>query len=132
MGKQNKASALKGIPSSTNIETIDVSSPVPLTLTGVQNLSTESPASPSLTGVPSTPDTAMNPNRTTEPTGQDINTEKLPDLVLDNTADSVNVATNIPSTSQAKETFNVEPLTTDDKAEMDVVECPVEFIRCMG
>ena len=68
------------------------------------------------------PDTAMGPNCTTEPTGQDINTENLPDLVLDDTADSVKVATNIPSTSQAKETFNVEPLSTDDEAEMDVVD----------
>ena len=64
----------------------------------------------------------MNRNRTTEPTGQDINTENLPDLVLDDTTDSVNVATDIPSTSQAKETFNVEPLSTDDEAEMDVVD----------
>ena len=122
VGKQNKASALKGIPSNANIETVDVSSPVPSTLTGVQKLSAKSLASPSLTGIPSTPDTAMSPNRTNKPTGQDINTQNLPDLVLDDTAVSVNVATDIPSTSQAKETFNVEPLSTDDEAEMDVVD----------
>ena len=68
------------------------------------------------------PDTAMSPNHTTGLTGQDINIENLPDLLLDDTADSVNVATDIPSTSQAKETFNVEPLSTDDEAEMDVVD----------
>ena len=68
------------------------------------------------------PDTAMSPNRTTKLTGQDINTENLPDLVLDDTAVSVNVAADIPFTSQPKETFNVEPLSTDDKVEMDVVD----------
>ena len=35
VGKRNEASALKGVPSNTNNETVDVSSPVPLTLTGV-------------------------------------------------------------------------------------------------
>ena len=68
------------------------------------------------------PDTATSPNRTTKLTEQDINMENLPDLVLDDTAVSVNVATDIPSTSQAKEIFNVEPLSTDDEAEMDVVD----------
>ena len=118
VGKQNKASALKGVPSNAKNETVDVSSPIPSTLTGVQNQSAESLASPSLTGVLSTPDIATSPNRTTKPTGPDINTENLLDLVLDDTTDSVNVATDIPSTSQAKETFNVEPLSTDDEAEM--------------
>ena len=122
VGKRNKASALKGVPSNANIETADVSLPVPSTLTGVQKLSAESLVSPSLTGVLSMPDTAMSPNHKTKPTGQDINTENLPDLVLDDTAVSVNIATDIPSTSQAKETFNVEPLSTDDEAEMDVVD----------
>ena len=122
VGKRNKASALKGIPSNANIETVDVSSPVPSTLTSIQKLSTESLASPSLTGILSTPDTAMSPNRTTKLTGQDINMENLPDLVLDNTTVSVNVAADIPSTSQPKETFNVEPLSTDDEVEMDVVD----------
>ena len=68
------------------------------------------------------PDTAMSPNCTTKPTGQDIDTENLRDLVLDDTAVSVHIATDIPSTSQAKETFNIEPLSTDDEAEMDVVD----------
>ena len=122
MGKRNKASALKGVPSNANIETVDVSLPVPSTLTGIQKLSTKTLASPSLIGVPSTPDTAMSPNRTTKPTGQDINPENLPDLVLDDTAVSVNVAADIPSTSQPKETFNVEPFSTDDEVEMDVVD----------
>ena len=122
VGKRNKASALKGVPSNDNIETVDVSSPVPSTLTGVQKLSAESLTSPSRTGIPSTPDTATSLNRTTKLTGQDINTENLPDLVLEDTAVSVNVATDIPSTSQVKETFNVEPLSTDDEAEMDVVD----------
>ena len=96
--------------------------PAPSTLTSVQKLSVKSLASPSLTGIPSTPDTATSPNRTTKLTGQDINTENLPDLVLDDTAVSVHVATDIPSTSQKKETFNVEPLSTDDEAEIDVVD----------
>ena len=69
VGKQNKASALKGIPSNANIETLDVSSPVPSTLTGVQKLSAESLASPSLTGILSMTDTATSPNHTTKPTG---------------------------------------------------------------
>ena len=128
MGKRNKASALKGIPSNANIETVDVSSPAPSTLTGVQKLSAESLASPSLTGVPSTPDTVTSPNHTTKPTGQGINMENLPDLVLDDTTVSVHVATDIPSTSQAKETFNVEPLSTDDEAEMDVVDALLSLL----
>ena len=96
--------------------------PAPSTLTGVQKLSAESPASPSPTGVLSTPDTATSPNRTTKPTEQNLNTESLPDLVLDDTAVSVHAATDTASTSQAKEMFNVEPLSTDDEAEMDVVD----------
>ena len=122
VGKQNKASALKGVPSNANIETVDVSSPLPLTLTSIQKLSAESLASPSLTGILSTPDTTTSPNRTTKLTGQDINMENLPDLVLDDTAVNVNVAADIPSTSQPKETFNIEPLSTDDEIEMDVVD----------
>ena len=122
LGKRNKESTLKGIPSNANSETVDVSSPALSTLTGVQELSAESLASPLLTGVPSMPDTATSSNRTTKLTGGDINTENLPDLVLDDTAASVPVTTDIPSTSQAKETFNVEPLSTDDEAEMDVVD----------
>ena len=48
--------------------------------------------------------------------------ENLLDLVLDDTAVNVNVAADIPSTSQPKETFNVEPLSTDEEAEMDLVD----------
>ena len=122
VGKQNKASALKGVPSNANIETVDVSSPIPSTLTGVHKLSAKSLASPSLTGILSMPHTATSPNHTTKLTGQDINMENLPDLVLDDTAVSVNVAADKPSTSQPKETFHVEPLSTDDEVEMDVVD----------
>ena len=122
LGKRNKESALKGIPSNANSETVDVSWPALSTLTGVQELSAESLASPLLTGILSMPDTETSSNCTTKPTGQDINTENLPDLVLDDTAVSVHAATDIPSTSQAKETFNIEPLSTDDEAEMDVVD----------
>ena len=48
----------------------------------------------------------------------------MPDLVLDDTAISENVAPDTASTSQAKakETSNVEPLSTDNEAEMDVVD----------
>ena len=120
VGKRNKASALKGVPS--NIETVDVFLPTPSTLTGIQKLSAESQASPSLTGILTTPDTAMSPNRTTKPTGQNLNMESLPDLVLDDTTVSVHAAPNTASTSQAKEMFNVEHLSTDDEAEMDVVD----------
>ena len=48
----------------------------------------------------------------------------MPDLVVDDTAVNVHVAPDAASTSQAKatETFNVEPLSTDNEAEMDVVD----------
>ena len=116
MGKQNEASVLKGLP--PNIETVDVSLLEPSTLTGIQKLTADPLASPSLTGIPSTPKTA------TKPIAQDLNTESLPDLVADDTAVNVHVAPNTASTSQATatETFNVEPLSTDNEAEMDVVD----------
>ena len=116
VGKQNEASVLKGVP--PNIETVDVSLPEPSTLTGIQKLPADPLASPSLTGIPSTPKTA------TKLIAQDLNTESLPDLVLDDTAVSVHVAPDTASSSQAKatETFNVEPLSTDNEAEMDVVD----------
>ena len=122
VGKRNKASALKGVPS--NIETVDVCLPAPSTLTGVQKPPAESLASPSLTDILSTPDTATSPNHTTKPTEQDLNMENLPDPVLDDTAVSVHIAPDTASTSQAKakETFNVEPPSTDYEAEMDVVD----------
>ena len=122
MGKQNEASVLKGVP--PNIETVDVSLPEPSTLTGVQKLPADPLVSPSLTGVPSTPKTA------TKPIAQDLNTESLPDLVLDDTAVSVQVAPVIASTSQAKaiETFIVEPLSMDNEAEMDVVDALLSLL----
>ena len=48
----------------------------------------------------------------------------MPDLVVDDTAVNVHVAPDTASTSQAKatETFNVEPLSMDNEAEMDVVD----------
>ena len=116
VGKRNEANVLKGVP--PKIETVNVSLPEPSTLTGVQKLPAYPLASPSLTGVPSTPKTA------TKPIAQDLNTESLPDLVVDDTAVNVHVAPDTASTSQAKatETFNVEPLSTDNEAEMDVVD----------
>ena len=116
VGKRNEASALKGIP--PNIVTGTVILPEPPTLTGVQNLPADPLATPSLPGIPSFPQTA------TEPIAPDLNTESLPDLVVDDTAANVYVAPDTASTSQAKatETFNVEPLSMDDEAEMDVVE----------
>ena len=116
VGKRNEASALKGIP--PNIETGTVILPEPSTLTGVQNLPADPLASPSLPGIPSIPQTA------TELIAQDLNTESLPDLVVDDTAVNIHVAPDTASTSQAKatETFNVEPLSTDNEAEMDVVD----------
>ena len=48
----------------------------------------------------------------------------MPDLVVDDTAANVHVAPDTASTSQVKasETFNVEPLSTYNEAEMDVVD----------
>ena len=122
VGKRNEASVLKGIPS--NIETVDVGLPKPSTLTGLQKLPADTLGSPSLTGVLSTPKTA------TKLIAQDLNTENLPDLVLDDTAISENVAPDTASTSQAKakETFNVEPLSTDNEAEMDVVDALLSLL----
>ena len=122
VGKRNEASALKGVP--PNIETGTVILPQPSTLTGVQNLPAHPLASPSLPGVPSIPQTA------TEPIAQDFNTETLPDLVIDDTAVNVHVAPDTASTSQAKatETFNVEPLSMDNEAEMDVVDALLSLL----
>ena len=116
MGKRNEASALKLVP--PNILTGTVISPEPSTLTGVQNLPAKPLASPSLLGIPSIPRTA------TEPIAQDLNTESLPDLVVDDTTANVHLAPDTASTSQVKasETFNVEPLSMDNEAEMDVVD----------
>ena len=98
--------------------------PEPSTLTGVQKLPADPLASPSLTGVLSTPKTA------TKPIAQDLNTENLPDLVLDDTAISVHVAPDTASTNQAKakETFNVEPLSMDNETEMDVVDALLSLL----
>ena len=116
VGKRNEASALKGIP--PNIVTGTVISPEPSTLTGIQNLPANPLATLSLPGVPSIPQTA------TELIAPDLNTESLPYLVVDDTTANVQVAPDTASTSQAKatETFNVEPLSMDNEAEMDVVD----------
>ena len=120
--KQNEASVLKGVP--PNSETVVVSLPEPSTLTGVQKLPADPLASPSLTGIPSTLKIA------TKLIAQDFNTESLPDLVLDDTAVSVHVVPDTASTSQAKatETFNVEPLSMDIEAEMDVVDALLSLL----
>ena len=116
VSKRNEASALKGIP--PNIVTGTIISPEPSTLTGVQNLPADPLATPSLPGVPIIPQTA------TEPIVSDLNMESLPDQVVDDTTANVHVAPDKASTSQAKatETFNVEPLSTDNEAKMDVVD----------
>ena len=122
MGKRNEASALKGVP--PNIATGTVISPEPSTLTGVQNLLADPLATPSLPGVPSIPQTAI------EPIAPDLNMESLPDIVVDDTAANVHVAPDTASISQAKatETFNVEPLSTDNEAEMDVVDALLSLL----
>ena len=116
VGKRNEASALKGIP--PNIVTGTIISLEPSTLTGIQNLPADPLATPSLPGIPIIPQTA------TEPIVPDLNMESLPDQVVDDTTANVHVAPDTASTSQAKatETFNVEPLSTDNEAQMDVVD----------
>ena len=116
VGKRNEASALKGVQ--PNIVTGTIISPEPSTLTGKQNLPADPLATPSLPGVPIIPQTA------TEPIVPDLNLESLPDLVVDDTTANVYVAPDTASTSQAKatETFNVEPLSMDNEAKMDVVD----------
>ena len=54
----------------------------------------------------------------------------MPDLVVDDTAANVHVAPDTASTSQVKasETFNVEPLSTDNEAEMDVVDALLSLL----
>ena len=118
----NEASALKGVP--PNIVTGTVISPEPSTLTGVQNLPADPLATTSLPGIPSIPKSA------TEPIAPDHNTESLPDLVVNDTAANVHVAPDTASTSQTKatETFNVEPLSTDNEAEMDVVDALLSLL----
>ena len=61
-----------------------------------------------------------------ELTKQDDALYSLPDLVLDNKVGDDTIATEIaaaiPTASHIKETFNVDPLSTDDEIDMDAVD----------
>ena len=99
-----------------------VSVPSLTALTGVHVPPAESPTASSLTGVPITPDTTTAPKLTK----QDDALDSLPDLVLDNKVGDDTIVTEIaaaiPTTSHIKETFNVDPLSTDDEIDMDTVD----------
>ena len=119
------SNALIGVPapgSNKNMVT-PVSVPSITALTGVHVPPAESPTASSLTGVPITPDTT-----TTAPelTKQDDALYSLPDLVLDNKVGDDTIATKIaaavPTASHIKETFHVDPLSTDDEIDMDAVD----------
>ena len=92
-------------------------------LTGVQVLPAGSLIALSLTGIPGTPHTATTAPK---PAKQDDAEDNLPDLVSDNTVGDNTIATDatvaLPSTSQPKETFNVDPLSTEDEIDMDAVD----------
>ena len=97
-----------------------MSAPSITALTGVQVPPAESPTASSLTGVPITPDTT-----TTAPelTKQDDALDSLPDLVLDSkVGDDTEIAAAVPTASHIKETFNVDPLSSDDEIDMDGVD----------
>ena len=120
------STTLKGVPvsgSNKNIVT-HVSAPSITALTGVQVPPAELPTVSSLTGVPITPDTT-----TTAPElmKQDEALDSLPDLVLDDKVGDNTIVTEIaaavPTASHIKETFNVDPLSSDDdEIDMDAVD----------
>ena len=59
-------------------------------------------------------------------TKQDDALDSLPDLVLDNKVGDDTIVTEIaaavPTASHIKETFNVDPLSSDDEIDMDAVD----------
>ena len=120
------ATTLIGVPASGSNKNIvtHVSAPSITALTGVQVPPAESPTASSLTGVPITPDTT-----TTAPelTKQDDALDSLPDLVLDDKVGDnmivTEIAAAVPPASHIKETFNVDPLSSDDdEIDMDAVD----------
>ena len=120
------STALIGVPASGSIKNIvtPVSVPSITALTGVQVPPAESPTASSLTGVPIMPDTTTT---APEPTKQDDALDSLPDLVLDNKVGDDMIVTEIaaaavPTASHVKETFNVDPLSSDDEIDMDAVD----------
>ena len=119
------STALIGVPASGSNKNIvtPVSVPSITALTGVQVPPAESPTTSSLTGVPIMPDTTTT---TPELTKQDDALDSLPDLVLDNKVGDDTIVTEIaaavPTASHIKETFNVDPLSSDDEIDMDAVD----------
>ena len=123
--------SLTGVPVSTTLTGVPVSgivtpvsAPSITALIGVQVPPAESPTASSLTGVPITPDTTRT---VPELTKQDDALDSLPDLVLDDKVGDKTIVTEIaaavPTASHIKETFNVDPLSSDDdEIDMDAVD----------
>ena len=120
------STTLIGVPASGSNKNIatHVSAPSITALTGVQVPPAESPTASSLTGVPITLDTTTTASELTK---QDDALDSLPDLVLDDKVGDNTIVTEIaaavPPASHIKETFNVDPLSSDDdEIDMDAVD----------
>ena len=120
------STTLIGVPASGSNKNIvtPMSAPSITALTGIQVPPAESPTASSLTGVPIMPDTTTT---APEQIKQDDALDSLPSLVLDDKVGDNTIVTEIaaavPTASHIKETFNVDPLSSDDdEIDMDTVD----------